>query len=279
MSTLPPLQPQAIPDDWWAPSSPRAFFGSVYREGDDSLEGHLVRLEMTRPERTARECSLIERLTRPPRGATIVDCPCGVGRHAVDLAARGYRIVGVDIDAEALEKARELAASRVLSLPPTFCCADMRSIPVADHQADCLVNMFFSFGFFLDDNSNARVMHEFARVLKPGGTLLVHTDVNPERLRRGVYGDRAERTLSGGRTLLVQEQYIPHSGRLLGKWMIRRGDVWAEEASYSVRIYSDEELERMCVAAGFRDWCRYNIGPEGICDDPLSEEVAYVARR
>ncbi|WP_237705115.1 methyltransferase domain-containing protein [Thermococcus zilligii] len=35
---------------------------------------------------------------RLPAGAKILDVGCGVGRHSIELARRGYRVTGVDIE-------------------------------------------------------------------------------------------------------------------------------------------------------------------------------------
>jgi cyclopropane fatty-acyl-phospholipid synthase-like methyltransferase len=40
---------------------------------------------------------LIETLELSP-GASILDVRCGTGRHAIELARRGYRVTGVDLD-------------------------------------------------------------------------------------------------------------------------------------------------------------------------------------
>jgi ubiquinone/menaquinone biosynthesis C-methylase UbiE len=53
---------------------------------------------------------LIERLLIPP-GAAILDVGCGTGRHAVELARRGYRVTGVDISSGMLEQARQAAGA------------------------------------------------------------------------------------------------------------------------------------------------------------------------
>ena len=39
---------------------------------------------------------VLEELSLPP-GSRILDVGCGTGRHAVELARRGYQITGVDI--------------------------------------------------------------------------------------------------------------------------------------------------------------------------------------
>jgi len=275
-SARPPLQAKYVPEDWWDPRRPDCLFRSVYRVGDDSVEGHLLSQALTREQRTVRECDLVERLIKPRSGAMILDCPCGIGRHCVELASRGYRTIGVDLDAGALAQAQSRAYERGCRRI-TLHQADMRSIPLPDQSVAAVINMFFSFGFFLDESSNMSVLREFARVLKQGGTVLLHTDVNPTRVLQGVHGDRTTRTLPNGHSLLVHERYHADIRRLVGTWSIKHDSKTIHEASYSVRIYSDDELRELFGQAGLKTFYRFNIGPSGLCRDPLAEEVVYIA--
>lgn len=62
-------------------------------------------------EATAREVDEIERLLKLPRTERVLDVGCGNGRHAVELARRGYRVVGIDV-AEAYLREAEQDAGR-----------------------------------------------------------------------------------------------------------------------------------------------------------------------
>ena len=84
----------------------------------------------------------IEReLALPPR-ARILDVPCGSGRHALTLAARGHRVTGVDISTEALGYARRAAAAAGVDVE--FVESDMRQVRRggAFDAAVCLGNSF-----------------------------------------------------------------------------------------------------------------------------------------
>ncbi len=58
---------------------------------------------------TAAEVAFLVDLLGLPSGARILDVGCGTGRHSVALAARGYRMTGLDISAGMLAQARAAA--------------------------------------------------------------------------------------------------------------------------------------------------------------------------
>ncbi len=60
---------------------------------------------------------LVAELALQP-GSAILDLGCGAGRHAIELARRGYRVVAVDVSATLLDHARHEAAAA--GVTPTF---------------------------------------------------------------------------------------------------------------------------------------------------------------
>src|SRR5665811_785858 len=60
---------------------------------------------------THGEVDFIEEELGFNRSATILDLGCGTGRHAIELAKRGYTVTAVDLSASQLDLAREKAVA------------------------------------------------------------------------------------------------------------------------------------------------------------------------
>src|SRR5207237_4588127 len=116
--------------DWW-----RFWFGP----------GYLALYDDTLRERTPIEIDQLEALlqARPP--LRVLDLPCGQGRHAIELARRGYEVTGMDLSPFLIELARERA--RAAGVRVRWLTGDMRQ-PIPDAKFDLILNLFTSFGYF-----------------------------------------------------------------------------------------------------------------------------------
>ena len=263
---------------WWDGRYPDSFFPAVYRSGDDSFEGNLDEQLLDLEQRTMRECDLIESILKLPTGARILDCPCGYGRHSIELATRGYDVIGVDLCPQFIDEAIE----RTRSLPKDAMCrfiqGDMRNLPTSLGTFDASLNMFLSFGFFGDDD-NLQVLRECYRVLRPGGKLLIHTDINPDRVTLGCFCDRHMRKLKDGSRLQIEESFDVQTKTLRGTWTIERNHVRQTSRSYSIRIYTHDEIAKLLKTAGFSDVV--TVFPANLSKDAdrPPQEVVYVGIR
>jgi ubiquinone/menaquinone biosynthesis C-methylase UbiE len=125
----------------------------------------------------------IELLHLPP-GATVLDVGCGSGASALRAAEvvgpRGS-VIGIDLAAKLLERARIKAAQRHLE-NVTFTLGDMTNLGSSDEQFDAVVSVFSL--FFVAD-METQVQELWHRV-RPGGKLAI-TTWGP-RLFEPVYG-------------------------------------------------------------------------------------------
>ncbi len=139
----------------------------------------------------------------------LLDAPCGHGRHANRLAKRGYHVAGLDRSAPFLERAREDARERGVTDRVDYRQGDLRSLPYGDRAFDGVYNLFTSFGFF-DDAENRHVLEEFARVLRPGGRLVMEL-----ANRDGVLYDYrpTSKTETDAGTVVEERTFDPRTGR------------------------------------------------------------------
>ncbi len=157
--------------------------------------------------RTAEEVGFLEE--RFGTDERLLDAPCGHGRHANRLAERGYRVAGLDRSEPFLERARDDATERGVADRVDYRHGDLRSLPYDDRAFDGVYNLFTSFGFF-DDAQNREVLAEFARVLRPGGRLVMEL-----ANRDGVLYDyrHTSTTDTGAGTVVEERTFDPRTGR------------------------------------------------------------------
>ncbi len=105
-------------------------------------------------------------------GLDVLDAACGTGRYAFRLAEGGARVAGMDATPEMLARARQTADERGLTLDLRD--GDLHALPFGEESFDLVVS-----GLALCHVPDlSPVMAEFARVLRPGGRLVI-SDFHP----------------------------------------------------------------------------------------------------
>ena len=128
-------------------------------------------------EKTAAEVEFIASALGVPAGSAVLDLACGLGRHAIGMARRGFQVTGADFNARYLEMAAQEAERQGASV--RWLAADMRELPF-EREFTGVYSYFTSFGYF-SDAENELVLARIARGLMPGGRLLLDL-ANRERL-------------------------------------------------------------------------------------------------
>jgi len=196
------------------------------------------------PEYTKVEADFISHLLRLPDGARILDAPCGEGRIARELAAKGYQIVGADLAEEFLAAARAAAKQRNLTME--FELADVRSLSFQG-DFDGAVCWGNSFGYF-DDAGNAAMLRSLAQALKPGGRLVLDASSNAES--RLPSFQQHEWSKIGDFLFLEENEYDHAQGRMITHYTFIR-DGKEETRTGSHRFYTYREISKMLEEVGF----------------------------
>lgn len=130
------------------------------------------------------EVAFIERAIArlgPPMPGPILDAGCGTGRVAIELAGRGYDVVGSDIDESMLAHARAKAPGLGWHLGDLSAIAFPHSFP--------LVAMAGNVILFVNGPDRAGVVANMARHLDGGGLLIAGFQLQRSDGRRVTIGE------------------------------------------------------------------------------------------
>ncbi len=198
------------------------------------------------PEAVTRaEVQLVEETLRPPRGGTLLDVPCGFGRHALPLARKGYAVTGVDISQDTVNELRRTAAAE--RLPMRLLTGNILTLrlPRNFDGALCLGN---SFGYF-GGPDDARFIRRVASALKPAGRFLLNTATVAESLLPNYPED--ETLTVDGISLRLRDRYDARESVLVTEYAFQRSGRQERRTSRH-SVYTVAEVIRFCEAAGLR---------------------------
>lgn len=128
------------------------------------------------PEWTTQEVDfLIDTLQVNP-GATLLDVPCGFGRHTVELARRGFQMTGIDISAEFLQTMQQRIDTEQLPIQVIHGDILTTEIQSSFDGAYCMGN---SFGY-VDYNGMNVFVGNVASTLKAGARFVINSGMVAE---------------------------------------------------------------------------------------------------
>ena len=209
-------------------------------------EDYLRTIPKSEPRQTLREASfIVDRLGLEP-GARVLDLACGTGRHTIQLAKKGYDMVGLDFSMVMLKRA--LANAQAEKQIIKFIHGDMQKLSFKA-IFDAVYCVQTSFGYF-DDIRNFKVLQGIFRALKQGGVFLIEV-VN----RDFIVDDLPLRLWWKGKDCkLLEEIDLEH---MTGILKVKRSFVFDDpsrapwEQNINIRLYTANELRALLMRAGF----------------------------
>jgi SAM-dependent methyltransferase len=186
------------------------------------------------PDWTRAECDAIQKLLGAKPGHRLLDVPCGFGRHALELAGRGFDVVGVDFTPDFVAEASANTAMRRLAA--RFERRDMRDLPwtATFDGAYCFGN---SFGY-MDDDANEAFIGSVARTLKLGARFALATTC----LESLLPGLQPREWFTGGEiTMLEENRYDWERTRFETDYTFIQGSR-TEKRSGTQKLYTYRDL-------------------------------------
>jgi SAM-dependent methyltransferase len=235
--------PAAAPAEDEAPRPKKKRGKAWYEEFFD--DAYLRTVRPPRTDQVVRQCDFLEYALQLPKGSTILDVGCGLGLQAVELASRGYLVVGLDLSLPMLSRAADEAQEREVKL--NFLHGDMREMQF-DGQFDAVLCLGTTFGYF-DDETNRQVLERMRRALKPHGLLLLDT-VNRDYV---IAGQPNLVWFEGDGCICMEEtQFNYITSRLHVKRTVIYDDGRQRDSEYAVRLYTLNEIGQVLHHMGFR---------------------------
>jgi len=192
------------------------------------------------------EADFLEKALRISPPARVLDIGCGFGRHAIELALRGYKVTGVDISAALLAHAKKMAEEKGVSL--SWVRQDMRNIDFSA-EFEAAVCLYTSFGYFESEEENCDVLSRISKALRTGGRLALDVENRDGLLMR--YQSRDWWHTEFGDLVMEERTFDPVKGRgHTGIVLVSEGRTIAHDLS--IRWYSLPELRHILRDAGMQ---------------------------
>lgn len=223
-----------VDPDWW-----KTLFDEVYLLTDAEI--------VCNPALTKREVDIVEQALSLSPAHRVLDLCGGQGRHAIELARRGYRHLTVaDYAPFLLQRGLQEAAAG--QLPVAFCRGDARLTPFRSSCFDAVIMMANSFGYFVDVHDDQQVLAEVARVIKRGGRFLLDL-TDTAFIRRHFCAESWHETTDD--VVVCWKRELADDVIRVREMVISKRKGLLRDRTYAERLYTQERLQTLLREAGF----------------------------
>lgn len=177
---------------------------------------------------------------------TLLDVPCGTGRHSIEFARKGLKVTGIDISKDCIA----IAKSKFSHKNTKYFVGDMANLKKYKNKFDVTINLFTSFGYFSTDSKNKNVLKELYHTLKPGGKIvlsLIDRDFLLKVYKPAMWHSK------GNTTIIHASKYDPIT-KYNEAQMVYLNKTTGEGKNHyhRIRLYSKPEFLSLMKSVGFK---------------------------
>lgn len=225
-----------VKKDWW-----KDFFNKIYLVTDArSIYNNAL---------TRREVDLLEKFLKLNKNDAILDLCGGYGRHSLELAKRGYHNLTVlDFSEYLIKLGKKMAKEAGFNIK--FFCRDARFSNLESNHYSAVFIMANSFGYFIDENENLKILKEANRLLKRKGKLLLDL-ADPDYIRKNLKPlswHEANKEIIVCRKREIRYNIVKAREIVLSK---KKGLI--RDGFYCARIYTGRKITRLLKVSGFKN--------------------------
>jgi D-alanine-D-alanine ligase len=198
-------------------------------------------------ELTYREVDFIEQVLNLEKSSSILDLCGGQGRHSLELSKRGFEDVTVlDYSSFLINLGRQRAMRERLNTK--FIQSDARDTGLPNQRYRFIIIMASSFGYFLDEKEDRKILCEVFRLLTPGGSLLLDL---PDR-EYVLKNFSPQLWHEANKDIIVCRKRRLDRDMIFGREIvISKIEGLIRDETYCTRLYSQERISELLRSVGF----------------------------
>lgn len=189
---------------------------------------------------TPNEADFIEKEIQYNKVVRILDVGCGTGRHAIELAKRGYNVTGIDLSADQLTRAKEKAQQAGVKV--YFYEQDARTISYTGNFDLVIMICEGAFPLMETDEMNFEILTNATRALKDGGKLIMTTLNGLYPLRHSIKDFTNE---NQDNFSVVRNKFNPQTMRDVSTVKVEDDSGNIKEITTNEKYYLPDEIEKL----------------------------------
>lgn len=219
-------------------------------------------------ESSEEEIEKIIDLADMEKGMKVLDMPCGVGRHSIELKKKGFNVVGVDKTEAYIEDAQQKEADDI-----EFLQEDMKDFR-RENSFDAVINWWNSFGYFENKEDDRKMLDNIQASLKEDGVLVM--DLWSKEI--SAMNDFSQHWTEEDGFYNLEKGRPKDNWKKVERTWIKVKDGETVEYTWEQRLYAASELEQMLKEVGFSNVDFYgNVEGDDFDDD--ADRLVVVAEK